>query len=619
MAEVEAADRGCRQHGEVLGEVDAGALLHLQKVEEPALFSVVRTGWIARGRPDAAVASVDQILRAQVFIPAIAPLAARPLVQKFRKGFGQTVGQGFEHDGAVIVVGLLQALYLRFEPQPCRDRKAADVVGQTALLRGDKVGQGAVGFVRIALGCLLAQGVEARDLLLTDLVRVQGDVVADAVGREESVHGRGPEPFFPDDLVQQLPGVGKEFARLLPEGRVLQDARIPAAEFPHVEEGRPVDVGHDGFQGEVVEGADAEKLGPANLGGVPRDRHLVLARLGIGQERLFPGAVLKGNAPAFLLLAVVLDQLLSEGRIEQLADHPGGAGSVEHVDGRVAVGRRDLHGGVLLAGGSAADQQGYGKALALHFPGHVHHFVQGRRDQTAEPDDIDFLFAGASEDLFGRHHDPQILDLVVVAAQNHGHDVLADVVDVAFDRGQEEFAPGTALPTLPLGLVHQRFEIDHGLFHDPGAFDHLGQKHLALPEEIADHVHAVHQGPLDDVEGGGRLLQHLFQVNLDVLGLAVLQGVFEPLFDLFPAPGPLLLPGLAPLLLDRLGKGDQAFGGVGPAVEEHILEIFPQLRGDVLVDHELAGVDDAHVHAGPGRVVEEDRVHGLAHEFIAAK
>jgi hypothetical protein len=40
---------------------------------------------------------------------------------------------------------------------------------------------------------------------------------------------------------------------------------------------------------------------------------------------------------------------------------------------------------------------------------------------------------------------------------------------------------------------------------------------------------------------------------------------------------------------------------------------------DLLVDLEHAGVDDAHVHAGGDGVVEEGRVHGLAHGLLPRK
>ena len=49
------------------------------------------------------------------------------------------------------------------------------------------------------------------------------------------------------------------------------------------------------------------------------------------------------------------------------------------------------------------------------------------------------------EDLLRRHHDAEIDDLVVVALQHHADDVLADVVDVALDRGHHDLARRLAL------------------------------------------------------------------------------------------------------------------------------------------------------------------------------
>ena len=64
---------------------------------------------------------------------------------------------------------------------------------------------------------------------------------------------------------------------------------------------------------------------------------------------------------------------------------------------------------------------------------------------------------------------------------------------------------------------------------------------------------------------------------------------------------------------------EQPVGRVGAAVEDHVLAQLAQLRVDVVVERELAGVDDPHVHAGLDGVVEEHRVHGLAHRLVAAE
>ena len=57
----------------------------------------------------------------------------------------------------------------------------------------------------------------------------------------------------------------------------------------------------------------------------------------------------------------------------------------------------------------------------------------------------------------------------------------------------------------------------------------------------------------------------------------------------------------------------------GAAVEQHVLDRVSQRVRNVLVDRELAGIDDTHVHAGAGRVIEERRVHRLADGVVAAE
>ncbi len=101
---------------------------------------------------------------------------------------------------------------------------------------------------------------------------------------------------------------------------------------------------------------------------------------------------------------------------------------------------------------------------------------------------------------------------------------------------------------------------------------------------------------------------------------ALHQRVREPLLD-----GPLrqswsssttaALPSASPFS----AKVTQPLGRVGPAVEQHVLDELQQVLGDLLVDLEHAGVDDAHVEPGLDRVIEKRRVHGLAHDIVAAE
>jgi hypothetical protein len=139
-------------------------------------------------------------------------------------------------------------------------------------------------------------------------------------------------------------------------------------------------------------------------------------------------------------------------------------------------------------------------ALALHLRRHVRHLLQRGRDEPGEADDVHALVAGLLEDGRGGDHDPQIDDLIVVALEDDADDVLADVMNVALDRGHEYLAGGL-MHAAGLLRLQEGLEIGHGLLHDPGRFDHLGQEHLAGPEEVADLIHAIHEGPLDDLEG----------------------------------------------------------------------------------------------------------------------
>ena len=131
-------------------------------------------------------------------------------------------------------------------------------------------------------------------------------------------------------------------------------------------------------------------------------------------------------------------------------------------------------------------------------------------------------------------------------------------------------------------------------------------------------LHAVHQRAFDDLERPQPALPRFFDVDLDEVDDAVDERVREPGADRLIAPR-MVVGTLRARALDAIGELDQPLGRVGPAVEEHVLDVRQELFGDVLVDRELAGVDDAHVHAGLDGVVEEGRVHRLADDVVAAE
>ncbi len=165
-------------------------------------------------------------------------------------------------------------------------------------------------------------------------------------------------------------------------------------------------------------------------------------------------------------------------------------------------------------------------------------------------------------------------------------------------------------------------QVGHGLLHHARGFHHLRQEHLALAEQVADHVHAGHQRAFDHLDRTRCSLARFLGVLLDKLGDAFHQRIFQALLHVPAAPFGLLnvvLLTLAFVAAVFLRQRQQALGGIVAAVEDHVLDRVAQLGRQVVVNRQLAGVDDAHVHAVADGVVEEHGVDRLAHRVVAAE
>ena len=68
-----------------------------------------------------------------------------------------------------------------------------------------------------------------------------------------------------------------------------------------------------------------------------------------------------------------------------------------------------------------------------------------------------------------------------------------------------------------------------------------------------------------------------------------------------------------------VGQRQQPLGGVLAPVEHDVLAGFAQFAIEVVIDRDLAGIDDTEIHAGGDGVIQEHRVHRLAHRLIAAE
>ena len=149
---------------------------------------------------------------------------------------------------------------------------------------------------------------------------------------------------------------------------------------------------------------------------------------------------------------------------QQVAAHAHRAAGIGHVDHRADIVGRNFHRGVHPAAGRPTNQQRRlaltEVGVALHLGGHMLHFLKAGGDQARQANDVSAFLFGFGQDVLAGHHHPHVHDFEVIALQDHGDDVLADVVHIALDGGDHDLALGPGLPaSLDQGLL---FSLDVG-------------------------------------------------------------------------------------------------------------------------------------------------------------
>ncbi len=232
---------------------DVGIGDRVDEFPQQGFFRVLGAGGVAGGGADAFVLLFDEGFVVECLVAGVAPVfLAHVFVQAFGEGFGQAVGQGFEHDGVVVVVVGFEALHVFVDADAGGDGEGADVVFQAGVFGRDEVGQALVGAARRFL-VLLAQVVQGGQHFAARFVGVDFDVVVvHLVGGEQAEHGFGLQPFFVDDLLQHVLRVFEQVLGVFADHFVFQDLRVAAGQFPGFEERGPVDVVAQFFQREVV-------------------------------------------------------------------------------------------------------------------------------------------------------------------------------------------------------------------------------------------------------------------------------------------------------------------------------------------------------------------------------
>ena len=109
-----------------------------------------------------------------------------------------------------------------------------------------------------------------------------------------------------------------------------------------------------------------------------------------------------------------------------------------NVNHRTRDHRFNLDGSVGPRCGCTTDQQRCADAAPFHLACDVNHLIETWRDQTRQADDGYLVLECGLENPFAADHHAQVDHVVPIATQDNADDVLANIVNVTFDGGQQD-------------------------------------------------------------------------------------------------------------------------------------------------------------------------------------
>ena len=103
-------------------------------------------------------------------------------------------------------------------------------------------------------------------------------------------------------------------------------------------------------------------------------------------------------------------------------------------------------------------------------------------------------------------------------------------------------------------------------FHYPRTFNDLRQKHLSRAKEIAHHVHAIHQGPFNDLDRMIKFQARRLRVLHNELIESLDEGMFQSLGNRPSTPLKIDLPLGCTAAFKALGHRQQALRALGRTI-----------------------------------------------------
>jgi hypothetical protein len=255
---------------------------------------------------------------------------------------------------------------------------------------------------------------------------------------ERTVDAARRDQLLLNDRIQQRIRFAKICRACAPCSGCSKNARINALQFPCVEERRPVNELAQRRQRKVIQHAHAGKLRLGQILRAPLNRSASCA----APPQAKPASAAAPHEPCAAphIRAMLRHKLRLAIVAQQARRHRHRAARIQHMHHRLAVVRRNLHRRMRAARGRPANQQRQLETLPLHLARHMHHLIERRRNQPAQPDQSAFsAFARSRIFSHGDHH-AHVDDLVVIAGQHHAHNVLADVVNIALHRRQHNLS-----------------------------------------------------------------------------------------------------------------------------------------------------------------------------------
>jgi hypothetical protein len=124
------------------------------------------------------------------------------------------------------------------------------------------------------------------------------------------------------------------------------------------------------------------------------------------------------------------------------------------------------------------------------------HRRHGGGHQRGDSHDLGTVLLDGGDELLGRHVASQIDDLEARPFQHHGHQVLADVVEVPLGGADHDHAQ---VLLLARGGGDERLEEVEPGVHRARGEEHLGHVVLVAAELLPHHVHAGDEAPEDEL------------------------------------------------------------------------------------------------------------------------